>query len=57
MTQNEIEITTKSLPKKIWIHIALPTIFLTNAPKTYTGEKIASSTNVAGKSGSLPAEN
>jgi hypothetical protein len=26
-------------------------------PKTYNGEKTASSTNVAGKSGYLPAEN
>jgi hypothetical protein len=26
-------------------------------PKTYVGEKPASSTNVAGKSGYLPAEN
>jgi hypothetical protein len=26
-------------------------------PKTYVGEKIASSTNGAGKSGYLPAEN
>jgi hypothetical protein len=30
---------------------------LTKAPKTYNGEKIASSTNVAEKSGYLPAEN
>jgi hypothetical protein len=34
-----------------------PTSFLTKAPKTYDGEKIASSTNVAGKSGNLPAKN
>jgi hypothetical protein len=27
------------------------------APKTYDGQKKASSTNVAGKSGYLPAEN
>jgi hypothetical protein len=27
------------------------------APKTYDGEKTASSTNVAGKSGYLPPEN
>jgi hypothetical protein len=32
------------------------TLFLTKVPKTYDGEKIASSTNV-GKSGYLPAEN
>jgi hypothetical protein len=30
---------------------------LTNMPKTYDGEETASSTNVAGKSGYLPAEN
>jgi hypothetical protein len=30
---------------------------LTKAPKTYNGEKTASSTNVAEKSGYLPAEN
>jgi hypothetical protein len=35
----------------------MPTLFLTKAPKTYGGEKTASSTNVAGKSGNLPAEN
>jgi hypothetical protein len=35
----------------------MPTFFLTNAPKTYDGEKTASSPNVAGKSGYLPAEN
>jgi hypothetical protein len=29
---------------------------LTKAPKTYNGEKIASSTNVAGKNGYLHAE-
>jgi hypothetical protein len=32
------------------------TLFLTKAPKTYDGEKTDSSTNVAGKSGYLPAE-
>jgi hypothetical protein len=32
------------------------TLFLTKAPKTYNGEKTASS-NVAGKSGYLPAGN
>jgi hypothetical protein len=32
-------------------------LFLTKVPKTYDGERAASSTNVAGKSGSLPAEN
>jgi hypothetical protein len=30
---------------------------LTKFPKIYNGEKIASSTNGAGKSGYLPAEN
>jgi hypothetical protein len=35
----------------------MPTLFLTKAPKTYNGEKTAFSTNVAGKSGYLPAEN
>jgi hypothetical protein len=29
----------------------MPTVFLTKATKTYDGEKIDSSTNVAGKSG------
>jgi hypothetical protein len=33
------------------------TLFLTKMPKTYDEEKTASSTNVAGKSGYLPAEN
>jgi hypothetical protein len=32
-------------------------LFLTKASKTYDGKKTASSTNVAGKSGYLPAEN
>jgi hypothetical protein len=35
----------------------LPTSFLTKVPKTYGGEKIASSTNVAGKSGYASARN
>jgi hypothetical protein len=35
----------------------MPTLFLTKFPKTYNGEKTGSSTNVAGKSGYLPAEN
>jgi hypothetical protein len=30
---------------------------LTKAPKTYDGEKTASSTNVDGKTGYLPVEN
>jgi hypothetical protein len=29
----------------------MPTFLLTTTPKTYNGEKTASSTNVAGKSG------
>jgi hypothetical protein len=39
------------------IHTTMHTLFLTKAPKTYDGEKTASSTNVTGKSGYLPAEN
>jgi hypothetical protein len=35
----------------------MPTIFLTKASKTYNGEKTASSTNVAGKSGYPSAKN
>jgi hypothetical protein len=35
----------------------MPTLFLTKAPKTYDGEKTASSANVAEKSGYLPAKN
>jgi hypothetical protein len=35
----------------------MPILFLTKSPKTYDGEKTASSTNVAGKSDYLPAEN
>jgi hypothetical protein len=35
----------------------MPTLFFTKASKTYDGEKTASSTNVAGKSGYLLAEN
>jgi hypothetical protein len=35
----------------------MPTSFLITAPKTYNREKTASSTNVAGKSGYLSAEN
>jgi hypothetical protein len=34
----------------------MPTFFLTKVPKTYKEEKTASSTNVARKSGYLPAE-
>jgi hypothetical protein len=35
----------------------MPTQFLTKVPKTYNGEKTATFTNVAGKSGYLPVEN
>jgi hypothetical protein len=35
----------------------MPTLFLIKMPKTYNGKKTASLTNVAGKSGYLPAEN
>jgi hypothetical protein len=42
---------------RIGIHIAMPTLFLTKMPKTYNGEKTASSTNVGKKSGYLPAKN
>jgi hypothetical protein len=35
----------------------MPTLFLTKPPKTYDVEKTASSTNVAGKRGYLPAKN
>jgi hypothetical protein len=34
----------------------MPALSLTKAPKTYDGEKIASSTNVDGKSGYPSAE-
>jgi hypothetical protein len=35
----------------------MPTQFLAKVPKTYDGEKTACSTNVAGKTGYLPAKN
>jgi hypothetical protein len=35
----------------------MPTLILTKAPKTYNGEKTASSTNGARKSGYLLAKN
>jgi hypothetical protein len=35
----------------------MPTLFLTKTPKTYHGEKTASSRNVAGESDYLPVEN
>jgi hypothetical protein len=35
----------------------MPTLFLTKVPKIYNGEKTASSTDVVGKSGYLPAKN
>jgi hypothetical protein len=42
---------------QLWIQAAIPTWFLTKVPKTYDGEKTASSTNVDGKTGYLPTEN
>jgi hypothetical protein len=35
----------------------MTTLFLKKSPKTYNGEKTASPTNVARKSGYMPAEN
>jgi hypothetical protein len=35
----------------------MPTLFLTKLPKIYDGGKTASSRNVGGKSGYLPAKN
>jgi hypothetical protein len=35
----------------------MPTLFLTKAKETYNGEKMVSSTIIAGKSGYLHAEN
>jgi hypothetical protein len=37
--------------------VTMPTLFSRNVPKTYSEEKTALLTNVAGKSGYLPAEN
>jgi hypothetical protein len=34
----------------------MPTLFLTKSPKTYDGEKTASSRSVAGESGYLPVK-
>jgi hypothetical protein len=34
----------------------MPILFLTKSPKTYDGEKTASSTNIDGKSSYLPAK-
>jgi hypothetical protein len=42
---------------QIWIHAAMPTWVLTKGPKTCDGEKTASSTNIAGKIGSLHTKN
>jgi hypothetical protein len=44
-------------PKYESTHLHPPPLFLTKEPKSYNGEKTASSTNVAGKSRYLPAEN
>jgi hypothetical protein len=35
----------------------MPTLFFIKSPKTYYGEKTASSTNVSGETGYLPARN
>jgi hypothetical protein len=42
---------------RICINTTTPTLFLTKAPRTYDGEKTASSTSFAGKSDYPPAEN
>jgi hypothetical protein len=42
---------------QIQIYAAMPTWFLTKAPKTYDGEKTASSMNVAEKTEYLHTEN
>jgi hypothetical protein len=41
---------------QISIHTAMPTLFLTKGPKTYNGQKAASSTNIVGENGYLPAK-
>jgi hypothetical protein len=41
---------------QILTHTVMPTLFLTKVPKRYNAEKTASSTNVAGKSDYLLAE-
>jgi hypothetical protein len=38
-------------------HTPIPSLFFRKAPKIYNGERPASLTNVAGKSGHLPIEN
>jgi hypothetical protein len=47
----------KKGPRYEFTQTAMPTLFLTKAPKTYDGEKTNSSTNVAGKNCYLPVEN
>jgi hypothetical protein len=42
---------------QIRIHKTIPNLFLTKEPKIYDGQKTASSTNAAGKSGYPPARN
>jgi hypothetical protein len=37
-------------------HTATPALILTKTSKLYAGEKTASSTNITGKTGYLPAE-
>jgi hypothetical protein len=52
MKTSEIEERTQ-----IWNHTAISILFLTKVPKTYDGEKTASSTSISGRSGYLPTEN
>jgi hypothetical protein len=47
----------EALSSNARIHTTIPTSFLTKVLKTYDGEKTASSTNVAGKSGYPSARN
>jgi hypothetical protein len=42
---------------EILTYTGMSTFFLTRVPITYDGEKTASSTNIAGKSGYLSAKN
>jgi hypothetical protein len=56
-TKTDMKTNGTEYKTQIWIHAATPTWFLTKVPKTYDKGKTASSTNVAGKTGYLPAEN
>jgi hypothetical protein len=51
-----MELTQKTDMKTTGTELRIHTA-MTKAPKTYNGEKTASSTNVPGKSGYLSAEN